>query len=108
MEIIKGNNTTPIRVSLPTTALQITAEFSLNGVSTGLLYEVPVEDGISTFIPPYSAVEKEGLLLCSVTFVESGEFYTKDVYVDVVTPYLDLWEIRDILGTTDVDACWAL
>lgn len=107
MEFIKGNPR-EIKVGVPATAEGIVVEFFFNGTAVGLVQELPVVAGIIEFTPPYAAVAEEGVLKIEVSFVEQSDYHTKTIYGHVVSSYLEIWELRDILNTIDDDACWAL
>lgn len=95
MELQKGN-LSDIEVSIPQTAQGVTAEFFLNDVQVGSVLALTPIDGLCTFTTPYAAVHTEGSLKVDVKFYVELEYYTKTFYYDVITPYLEVREVKKV------------
>lgn len=59
-----------------------------------------IDGDVATVPLPYSAVDTEGELTVTLTFTWESVTYNKSRYVSVVTPYLDLFEVKEVLETT--------
>lgn len=108
MEIAKGYTTIvqfPIPddveclVTIEKTGTTI-APFSVTPESGANVVEVPL---------PYAAVHDEGTIKVSLTFSIDSIAYTKTRELKIVTPYLDLWELKQIIGPNATDEeCWTV
>lgn len=76
------------------------APFSVTPETGSHVVEVPL---------PYSAVHEEGTIKVSLTFTMDSQVYTKTRELKIITPYLDLWELKEIIGTDATDEeCWTV
>lgn len=58
---------------------------------------------------PYKATWEQANIVVNATFIVSGQTYTRKLPVEVYTPYLELWEIKKILGPTATpEECWSV
>lgn len=105
MELIKGL-TQNIKKSLPAGATSVTAvvyDSRGNNVGTGA---VELDNSLATVTVPYSVVNAEGNYVLRVSFVMDSNPYSTETPFNVATPYLDLWELQEILEYTDHDDAW--
>lgn len=105
MELRKGI-ASPLSISVPQSAQNITAEFFINDVQVGNIQSLSVTNGVATFTPPYAAVANQGRLRIDVQFAEESDYFTKTQYFDVVAPYLEIMDLRKIMNNATDDARW--
>ena len=68
---------------------------------------VTADGGIVEITLPYAAVHKSGLIEAEITFEVDTKTYTNRIPINVYTPYLELHEIKKIMGSaTPDDKCW--
>lgn len=106
MELIKGVSDS-MKVSVPPSATVLPVEFfDANGESVGNATPVENANGVLTIPVPYEAVATEGERSAKVTFLVGGSEFEREVYFNVATPYMDLHEVKDLLGsgTSSVEA----
>jgi len=64
----------------------------------GPALQVTASGGVLEVTLPYKATHDEGVVNLLVTFEIDGEEFNRSLDVNVVTPYIELHEIKDILG----------
>jgi hypothetical protein len=99
MELIKGL-TQEIKASFPTAASDFSAQvYNEDGTVNGaVLVPVVVENQPVKITVPHSVVTEEGKYKLAVGYKVDDEQYTRNIYFHVATPYLDYWELREILS----------
>lgn len=102
MELFKGA-TPVITLDVPSSAQQVLVAFYLDEEEVGNIVS-PVVSGTTANVQiPYAAVEEEGTLRLEVQFMEDYTYYTKNYYYEVVTPYLQINEIKRLVNPTMTD-----
>ena len=98
-----------VEFAVPT---NLTATINIQKNGTALPpFTVSVTDGSGKLVVPlpYAATWEESNILVSATFFVVGNSYTRVLPVEVYTPYLELWEVRSILGSTATEEeCWSV
>jgi len=106
MELLRGVGQ-EIKVSLSPSAGTFTA-FVTDG--DGIRYTDDATTAFAgstlTVTVPYVSVETPGKRVLHVKFTVDGREFTREIPFKVVTPYLELWEIKQIIGpnTSDEEA----
>jgi hypothetical protein len=75
---------------------------SMGGISLPS-FEVVAENKVLAITLPYAATHSEGAVDVKAVFEVEGFQYTRDIGVNVVTPYIELHEIKEILGKNASD-----
>jgi len=96
MEILKGDTTTAIKFPVPST-VSVATYVVKKGDRNGSVSNAAIENGVASCTLPYFAVQSEGKVNVTLNFNEGADQYSVEKKVDVVTPYLELWEVREIL-----------
>lgn len=119
MELIKGIDN-EVKASFPASASGFSAQVkNAADVNVGAAINPVDEDedtgGIQTnntlvrFPIPHSVVVEEGKYKLVISYTVDSQPYTRTIHFHVATPYLDYWELREILteeeGFTD-DEVW--
>lgn len=97
MELIKGITQT-IKASFPSEASNFTAQvYNEDGTTQGAAL-VPVStEQPTTVTVPHSVVTEEGRYKLAIGYQVDGEDFIRNIFFHVSTPYLDLWELREIM-----------
>lgn len=106
MELIKGYVKT-IKVPIPATATSLSA--SINGTGGDVVVssvDIDHEGSVAELLIPYAAVDVERHLTLHIKFTIDGQEYDRKIQLQVVTPYLELFELEQIMETVDEDECW--
>ncbi len=100
MQVPKGYTST-IKVPVPE---DLTAQINIvrNGTALPPL-SVESEGGVLNIVLPYAATHHEGEIEVRATFYIQGIPYTRSTKVEVYTPYLELHELKEIVGAGKSD-----
>lgn len=106
MELIKGYIKT-IKVPIPATATSLSAKIT-NADGDVVVSNVSISQtgSVAELLIPYGAVEKERDLELHIKFTVDGTEYDRKIKMSVTTPYLELFELEQILESEDEDECW--
>jgi hypothetical protein len=109
MELKKGY-TDVLKVPFPTGAASATAKIYKDTVLIGSTVNLTITSGVAPLAIPYGAVATEGQVRAEITFHVGSTTYVKNILSNVITPYLELWQIKEILTSpthtpTDQE-CW--
>lgn len=97
MELLRGVGQ-EIKVSVSPSAENFEASVKDNdGVAFGDA-TTTLEGGTLTVTVPYAAIDQSGKRILSVDFEVDGRPFTREIPFRVVAPYLEMWEIEQILG----------
>lgn len=109
MELIKGYLKT-IKVPVPATSTALSASITMADSALVVSADVPVEfeNGIAEILIPYEAVSVERHLTLHLSFTIEGNTYVKKVALTVVTPYLELFELEEILESNNEEEAWKI
>lgn len=111
MELIKGYLKT-VKVPVPGAATALSASITSADGAVVIAASVPVEHdddkGLADILIPYEAVAEERNLLLHVEFTIESNTYDKKVTLNVATPYLELYELEQILENDNEDEAWAI
>lgn len=108
MELIKGYIRT-IKVPVPESATSLSANIKdADGDVVVSTVDIEHEGGVAELLIPYAAVDKERHLELHIQFTIDAVVYDRKIVMDVTTPYLELFELEQILETDNADECWAV
>lgn len=106
MEIPRGYiSSVPFQVP---DSVPCTVSVTKDGVTLPDFYVTPDENNLASITIPYAAAHTEGPVLVEITFTLMGEEYLKTLHVDVVTPYLELHEVKKIVPAFSNEECMEL
>lgn len=97
MELIKGY-ANEVKFSVPADLDEATFTVTY-GETTTAPASADIDAGVATATIPYAAVVENGLVQVQLDFTYQTNDYTQTKTANVATPYVDIWELRDILGT---------
>lgn len=100
MEIIRGYST-DVKFAVPGDL--VAATFTVTyGTTTTSPSAAAIDSGIATCSLPYDSVLSDSVVV-TLSFTYSAKTYTQSKTLGVVSPYIDIWDLRTILPTfTDV------
>lgn len=107
MELIKGY-IKAIKVPLPAPATSPSAVIK-DTKGDVVVSTVPIdrEGSVAELLIPYAAVQEErDDLELHIAFTIDDVVYDRKIKLNVVTPYLELFEVEQILESDDEDECW--
>src|SRR5687767_536741 len=107
MELIKGL-TSSVKASFPASASNFSAQvYDEDDAAVGAAI-TPVDTDTETpgtqvnnnaveFLVPHNVVVEEGNYRLAITYDVASAPYTRNIHFHVATPYLDYWELREIM-----------
>ncbi len=100
MEILKGHSAS-IKFTVPSDLTSATYTVDKNGVQVGSSKNAEVVNGVATAKLPYSVTLSDAKISVNLRFNYESEVFNLTKKIRVSTPYIDLWEIKEILETQD-------
>lgn len=90
---------------VPSDLSNATYKVFVNGTQVGTTANATVSSGIATTTLPYAAVASECSVRVELSFVYQSATYVRNTLIDVVTPYLELYEVKEVWPqATDAEA----
>lgn len=100
MEILAGGTGT-VKFTVPSGLTATTFAVYKNETQVGATGNATISGTVATCVLPYAATAESGDIEVRLSFTFQSANYTKSSFVQVVTPILPLYEIKEILETTD-------
>lgn len=100
MELLK-NHPGVVRFPVPTGLTSATFKVYRNDTVIGQQQNAVFEGGVAVAKIPYSVLTEEGEVKVVLSFVYEGGRHEVERRAEVVTPYLDLYEVKKILENDD-------
>src|SRR6478609_10235679 len=101
MDIRKGYKTS-IKFAVPTDLVAAQATVYKDNVQIGSLMPATVASGVATVNLPYNVVKSAGEWRVQLAFNYEASAQTLSKSGQIVTPYLDLWELREMFPDTTI------
>lgn len=102
MDLIIGAEET-VKFSVPSDVSAATFVVTQNNVASSPS-NATVTDGIATCTIPYKYLDEAGSIEVTLTFSSGATQYTKTEYVDVIKPYLELFQLKALYANkTDAE-----
>src|SRR6478609_3864566 len=105
MDILKGYKTT-VKFAVPDDLSAAQAVIYKDDVQVGTAQAAVVSDGVAEVAIPYNAVSSPGTVRVALTFSYEATQQNMTHIFTVSTPYLELWELRQIFSDDTEDEMW--
>lgn len=105
MEILTGYQEV-VRFAVPEGLTTATISFQKDGAAVGATTNADVGNGVASKALPYAAVASAGIVVATVQFNYESQSYNLTKQIEVVSPYLEKWEISAILGPQNAGREW--
>lgn len=100
MEILAGGTGT-VKFTIPNGLTTATFTVYKNNAQVGTLGNATISGTVATCVLPYAATADPGEIEVRLSFTFQSASYIRKEYAHVVTPILPLYEVKEILETTD-------
>lgn len=100
MEILAGGTGT-VKFTIPNGLTTATFTVYKNNAQVGTIGNATISGTVATCVLPYAATADPGEIEVRLSFTFQSASYIRNEYARVVTPILPLYEVKEILETTD-------